>query len=338
MNLFKSLSLKFLFVLTSACQVLGQDTPQDSEAQEWKIVLPKLQIDTKTFGGRQFWGDVKFFRGYRIQQNVLTGHYRLLDAKDVRRMWGSLKDCEEKLSAIAKEKQLKPMSGKAVILLHGIGRSSKSMSTMAAALEAEGYTAVNMDYPSTRIKLHDSAEYLDQMIKSLDGIDEINFVCWSMGGLLVRAYLQNHAADRDPRIKRMVMMGTPNRGAEMANLLKTNAAYKLVFGPAGQQLVVDPDGTIAGLPVPDFEFAIIAGARGNDAGWNPFIPGDDDGTVSVESTKLPAARDFMTVNSLHSFISSNEESIAAVKRFFATGAFREDGMREPVELEPEVQQ
>ena len=320
-----------LVILISPAFAQESGDSSNVDIQEWKIVIPRLQIDAKTFGGRQFWGDVRFFQGYRIQQNVFTGHYRLLDSKDIRRMWGSLEKCEARLQSIIEEKHLQPMTGKAVILLHGISRSSKSMSTMAEALEDADYTVINMDYPSTRIKLHESADYLHQMLGSLEGIEEINLVSWSMGGLLVRAYLQNHPQDRDPRIHRMVMLGTPNQGAEMANLLKSNSAYKLIMGPAGQELIADPDGTIANLPVPDFEFAIIAGARGNDSGWNPFVPGDDDGTVSVESTKLAGARDFMTVNALHSFISSNPDTIDAVKRFFETGAFREDGARTPVE-------
>ena len=33
----------------------------------------------KTLGGRQLWGDVAVFHDWRIQKNILTGHYRLLD-------------------------------------------------------------------------------------------------------------------------------------------------------------------------------------------------------------------------------------------------------------------
>jgi hypothetical protein len=34
-------------------------------------------------GGRQFWSDRLVFGGWRIQENVLTGHSRLLDARDI---------------------------------------------------------------------------------------------------------------------------------------------------------------------------------------------------------------------------------------------------------------
>jgi hypothetical protein len=148
-----------------------------------------------------------------------------------------------------------------------------------------------------------------------------------MGGLLVRTYLQSGT---DPRIRRMVMLGVPNRGANMANVVQSNPLFKLLFGPAGQQLIEDPEGFISGLPTPTFEFAIVAGARGTDDGWNPLIEGDDDGTVEVENTRLPGATDFMTVCGLHSFLMDREDVIDATCRFVKTGALRETGSREPI--------
>ncbi|MEW4487835.1 hypothetical protein AB1L42_07110 [Thalassoglobus sp. JC818] len=306
----------------------GDSLPEISTLIPGKLQMP--QFDSKTLGGRLFWGDVRFFRGYRIQQNVLTEHYRLLDPFDVRRMSGSREDCERALEEIIVEKQLEPMSGTAVVVIHGIARSSKSMTKMCRGLEEAGYLVVNFDYPSTRLPLAQSTAYLSQTLASLEGVERIHFACWSMGGLLVRSYLRDYEEERDPRIGRMVMMGTPNQGAELATLLQKNLAFRVVFGPAGQELIAHPEGPVNSLPVPDFDFGIIAGARGNDRGWNPFIPGDDDGTVSVESTRLVGARDFLIVKALHSFICLQPETIEAVKNFFETGAFREDGERDPV--------
>ncbi|MEI6892697.1 MAG: hypothetical protein V5783_11050, partial [Pontiella sp.] len=36
-----------------------------------------------------------------------------------------------------------------VVLLHGMARSSRSMNKMAKRLNAEGYTVINHNYPST---------------------------------------------------------------------------------------------------------------------------------------------------------------------------------------------
>ncbi|MBX3436238.1 MAG: alpha/beta fold hydrolase [Planctomycetaceae bacterium] len=295
---------------------------EDETAFDWNLPI-------KTLGGRQFWGDVRFFHDWRIQRSVLDGHYRLLDGRDVRYASGTLEECERRLEEVRRERMLPPMSGKAVIFVHGIVRSSKSFAPMKDDLRAAGYSVFGFDYPSTRVEIPDAAEFLRQCIGSLDGITEINFVVHSMGGLVVRASL---VPDRDPRIHRMVMLGVPNLGARMANLLQKNYLYRTFYGPAGQQLIEDPDGFIAHLPTPDFEFAVIAGVRGTPDGYNPLIPGDDDGTVSLAATRLPGAHDFLAVRVLHALLMRDPEVIAATERFLRTGALRESGDREPIPL------
>jgi hypothetical protein len=132
-----------------------------------------------------------------------------------------------------------------------------------------------------------------------------------------------------------VMLGVPNQGAEMADLLRKRYAFRLLFGPAGQQLVTDPSGLIPTLPIPDFEFAIIAGARGHKAGFNPLIRGDDDVLVSVASAQLPGAADSMTVRSFHRFIPGHSDVVDATIRFLQAGCLRKDGIRQPIPRETE---
>jgi len=286
----------------------------------------------KTLGGWQFWADLRFFRGWRVQRNAFTGHFRLLDPCNCRRAFGSLETCLAKLAEIQQSRQLASMSGKAVIVIHGILRSSRTFTVMRPALEHAGYTVVEFEYPSTRIGIAEAANNLNQVIESLEGIAEISFVVHSMGGLVARAWLKQHA---DSRVKRMVMLGVPNRGAQMADLLRKSYAFRLLFGPAGQQLVTDPNGLIPTLPIPNCEFAIIAGARGHSAGFNPLISGDDDVLVTVASAWLPGATDSMTVRSFHRFIPANASVIDATVRFLETGCLRKDGIRQPIPLETE---
>ena len=291
-----------------------------------------FNVKLKTLGGRQLWGDVCYFCGYRIQHNVYTGHYRLIDSKDVRHCWGTREQCEAMLKQIKGDENLTPMTGKVVIVVHGIVRSSKSFAAMKEKLTQSGYNVIGFDYPSTRVKIPNSAAYLKQVVDSLSDVKEINFVVHSMGGLIVRSYLQQ-SQETDQRIKRMVMLGVPNLGAKMANVVQKNVLYKAIYGPAGQQLVDDPDGLIASLPTPGFEFAVISGGRGTDDGYNPLIPGDDDGTVTVESTRLPGAADFMTIDAIHSFLMSNDKVIDATQRFLTTGALRASGEKQPISKE-----
>jgi hypothetical protein len=117
----------------------------------------------KTLGGRQFWADLRHFHGWRIQRNSFTGHHRLLNPKDNRHAFGSLETCLDKLAEIKQSRELPPMSGKAVIAIHGILRSSKTFAIMRPALEKAGYTVVGFDYPSSQIEIGEAANYLHQV-------------------------------------------------------------------------------------------------------------------------------------------------------------------------------
>jgi pimeloyl-ACP methyl ester carboxylesterase len=322
-----------LAVLVAVLFHSGESSAQDSTDPDGAGVelMPegstRWNVPTPTLGGRQMWGDVLYFRGWRIQQNALSKHFRLLDPDDVRQAWGTREECAAALEQIKRDQDLPPMQGRAVVVIHGIIRSSKSFAQLRVKLEERHVTVVGFDYPSTQVPIEESADYLRQMLQSLEGIEQIDLVVHSMGGLVLRTYLRDH---RDPRFHRMVMLGVPNLGARMANIVQQNPLYRLIFGPAGQQLIEDPEGYIAGLPTPDFEFAVIGGARGTENGWNPLIPGDDDGTVSVDNTRLPGAADFMTAPVLHSFLMTNEDVVAATCRFLETGCLHEDGICRPI--------
>jgi pimeloyl-ACP methyl ester carboxylesterase len=289
--------------------------------------IPQVNIPMKTLGGRQLWGDVHFLHGWTIQKNVITDHFRLLDPRDVRYAWGSFAFCKEKLDEIRIEQKLHPMKGEAVVLLHGIFRSSKAMQKVHDRLEQDGYLVVPFDYPSTRVDIAASAEMLGDVIKSLEGVERISFVTHSMGGLVVRSWIGQGG---DPRARCLVMMGTPNKGAEVADILRDWHLYRLILGPAGQQLVADKSGAITKLPIPKFPFAVIAGGKGTADGYNPLIPGDDDGLVAVSSARLEGAEDSITLPVLHSFLPFNTEVIDAVSRYLNTGALRDSGVHEPV--------
>ncbi len=306
-----------------------EDSSKTSDDQSSVATAPNLP--TKTLGGREFWGDVAHCHGWRIQHNVLTKHYRLIDGDDVRHAWGTREQCQAKLDEIKRDRKLPKMSGEGVLLVHGITRSSKSMSAYRAPLEKVGFQVFPFDYPSTRVDLDTAAEYLHQVIESLEGIERLHIVAHSMGGVVTRTYRAKH---HDERLTRLVLVGSPQKGAELADLMrnKANLVFKTVFGPAGQQLVTDSEGFLKKLPTPDIEFAVIAGGHPPN-GFNPLIPGDDDGIVSLESTRLPGAADFLFIESLHLALNRNETAHAATVRFLRTGKFREAGEPQPIPRE-----
>ena len=271
-----------------------------------------------TLGGRQFWGDVCFRGGYRIQRNIFTGHHRLLDSGDRRFESGLLESCRETLRQICQEQQIPDQTGRVVILLHGLGRSSHAMDPIKHFLEKRGLTCCPFSYPSTRIALADCANYLRDVLMSMPNVTQISFVAHSMGGLVVRRLLQDYS---DERMEHLVMLGTPNQGADLATMLKNLSLFKLIYGPAGGELARGEGSTVSNLPVPQFPFAVIAGGKGDNAGYNQLLEGDDDGTVTVASTQLAGASDFLVVPRLHSFLMSSPEVLAAIYSFLQTNRF-----------------
>ncbi|MGI9260478.1 MAG: alpha/beta hydrolase, partial [Woeseiaceae bacterium] len=58
-------------------------------------------------------------------------------------------------------------------------------------------------------------------------------------------------------------------------------------------------------------------------GYNPLVPGDDDGTVAVAETRLEGAQDFMVLPGLHGFIARSHEIEQPVLNFLTTGRFKQ---------------
>ncbi len=278
-----------------------------------------INIPSKTLGGKQLWSDVHHLAGWRIQRNVWTDHYRLLDPGNVRRAWGGRIHCREVLDDRRNLDRLQQRSDHLVILMHGIGRSTGTFSNLAERLKDQGHAVANVSYASTRLRIEDHAETLSGLIENLDGIKTVSFVAHSMGGLVVRQMLSTPQRWQERiTIHRIVQIAPPNQGSVVAKRLRNVWLYKWLYGSAGQQLVPEHVRTIAPLRE---EFGMIIGGTGNDRGINPWITGDNDGTVRVSETDQPGARDVIRVNSFHVNISNHPVSVRATLRFLKTGKF-----------------
>lgn len=269
-----------------------------------------------TLGGAQLWSDVRWREGWRVQRHVLSRWHRLLDPHDHAHALGTEQACERALDARVSPRHHEHL----VVVLHGLGRSRRSMRPMVRALEATGHDVAWLDYASTRQTLREHGRAVATLLAHVDAT-RVSFVTHSLGGLVARLALaelegasegspRGSLRERLPRPHRLVMCAPPSRGAAMARLLHANVRglARPVFGPVLDELAQGLD-----VPLPTIPFLVIAGAKGERI--NPLLEGPDDGIVTVEETKLDGMTAHLVVDAIHTFVMGHPEAMAAATRF-----------------------
>jgi pimeloyl-ACP methyl ester carboxylesterase len=308
--------------------VVGAGADDPGTLERGASAKPKLSERIPAVESATAWTDQYFFREWRIQQHVDSHECRLLDEDNEALATGSFEECLAQLTQIKREQNLEPMRGKAVLLLHGLAAPRWSMQLLGRHLQKEyGYYPFVVEYASTRSTIDDQARGLANVIKSLEGIDEVHLVGHSMGNIVIRRYLagDNSAVNGwrpDARIGRIVMIAPPNHGSITANRLSEFSLFQKLLGESGRQLGKGWKDLETRLATPKVEFGIIAGGFGTRIGLSLTVPGDDDGRISVETTRLAGATDFIVVSAIHEFIANDPRVLGLTGQFLAEGYFK----------------
>ena len=162
---------------------------------------------------------------------------------------------------------------------------------LRSSLQHEGYSVHLFQYASIKKPLDVNVQALSSFIKSIDA-EQIDFVAHSLGGLLLLHYFMQA---NDPRLHKVVLMGTPLRGSAIARicaqipLLRPLLGYSCEVLQRGIEQWSAPKKTI-----------MIAGTRRWGVGRMFFVlKGANDGTVAVEETRHPRLAAHYAISESH---------------------------------------
>lgn len=212
-----------------------------------------------------------------------------------------------------------------VVLLHGVSLNRWFMHRITRRLKAAGYRTVNRSYPSRTVPVERIAsEWLPRHLSrsGTDAVQRVHFVAHSMGTLLVR-HLAAHA--RPANLGRVVFIAPPSRGAELADDGRPQWLFRTVIGMNLHALGRSKDGFWRTLPQrADFPLGIIAGTgHGNPFGTK--LPEPNDGTVTLESTRLDGAADSVELPWAHTSILFHRRTAEQALHFLRHGRFDRGG-------------
>lgn len=212
-----------------------------------------------------------------------------------------------------------------VVLLHGFASLPPIMAPMADRLSRAGFRTWAPFYPSWRLGLRQIVDRLAEPLAAFEaglGGAPLHFVGHSMGGLVARALIER----RRPAVPgRLVMLGTPNGGSEIADRLNDGQRLsRLVLGEAAPVLVTHHrDALLADLGRIDYPTGIIAGDRplmpGPLAHW---LPRPHDGKVSVAATHVEGEADHLVLPLGHAALPWHPTARDETLHFLLHGRFR----------------
>jgi pimeloyl-ACP methyl ester carboxylesterase len=206
------------------------------------------------------------------------------------------------------------MGAEAIVLVHGLWMHGRVFALQRHRLVARGYRAACFSYPSVSRGLSANADALAGFVSATEA-ERIHLVGHSLGGLVALDMLARY---RDPRLGRVVLMGSPCRGSNSATVLLRIPGLAEVVGRSLRDWLTMPPPE---LPV-GIEIGVIAGSR--SLGFGRLLPGlgwPNDGMVAVGETRLAQASDAITLPVGHSEMLFSRTCLEQALAFLADGRF-----------------
>ncbi len=203
-----------------------------------------------------------------------------------------------------------------VVLVHGIWMTGFEMLLLRYRLHHCGYRTCQFHYSSLRRTPSENAAALNHFLEKISA-DRIHLLAHSLGGIVLL-----HLFHAFPQQKpgRVVMLGTPAKGSELARRVYNKRGLRLLLGRACEQ------GLLGGAPdwLEERELGLIVGDRAVGMLAQLFggpLEKPSDGTVRVAETQIEQASDVLRLPVTHFSMLANRRVAAAACRFLQMGKF-----------------
>jgi pimeloyl-ACP methyl ester carboxylesterase len=204
------------------------------------------------------------------------------------------------------------------ILVHGLWMGGPALSVIKRRLEADGtLRAVFFSYPSMAGSMSDHVRRLIDFVQAhAKRGARLHLVGHSLGGLVILKAL-SVTGDLPPG--RAVLLGPPLQGSLTAQRLARVPFGRTLLGAALVEECIDcPPREWSGRR----DVGVIAGSLGFGLGRVLGKLGDEhDGTVTVEETRLPGAKDHIVVAASHTGMLLSAGVAAQARYFLEHGEF-----------------
>jgi len=215
-----------------------------------------------------------------------------------------------------------PATPDTVVLIHGLGRTPRSMWAVALWLRFCGYRVVSIGYPSRSVSIAEAVErHVEPGLAELklEAGSRVHFVTHSLGGIVFRAW----AARRDPvfPLGRAVLLVPPNQGSEIVDLVRPLGWPRLLLGPVIDELGTEPHHTPKALGALPPGTGVIMGNKGTLRLFGHVLGAEHDGIVSTQGGQVEGQADFTVLPVNHLTVLFRPCVMRAIHRFLQTESF-----------------
>ncbi len=213
-------------------------------------------------------------------------------------------------------------NGDVMVLLHGLGRTPRSLLGARWWFQRAGYQVLSIAYPSRRMSIADVVQHIVSPTLAELNLSEsrqVHFLTHSLGGIVFRAWAAQRAVTFP--LGRTVMLAPPNQGSEIIDQVRQSAFAKAIIGPVADELGTEEKDLPRRLGAVPPGTGVIIGDRVRLPLVSNFLSGPSDGVVTVVGSQVEGMADFLTLPTDHSSIMWRWEVLRAASHFFQHGHF-----------------